>query len=729
MRFIGVWGLVLAVLVSTLPSSLVRAENANFQISGVILDSVRPRLGIAATASDPLFYRQQELVQTKVTRAWDVTTGSNIVVAVIDTGLFVNHEDLTGRVWVNSDEVPSNGRDDDNNGYIDDYNGYNFVDNNSNIADTHGHGTGISSIIAANTNNNKGMAGVNWNASIMPLKALDSAGGGEFDDVIRAIRYAADNGARVINMSFGSPSDDSSLASAVNYAVSKNVVIVAASGNAGASTVYYPGAYTEVISVGSVNRSNQISSFSNYGTNLDLVAPGEDIVVATQSGTFYAEAAGSSFASAEIAGIAALLIAHRPTLRPSEVDTILKTTAFKIEAAPSSRYGYGLIDAYSAVTQPASNYRIQSSASPAQLSANGIDTTTITATVSDDTNRPGANIPVSVKVSGTNNIVNGQLLSLNSSLPLGTTNSAGQVSFRLSSNVAETKQVTFIAQTTNQATGVHDVKLVTPTKPTHSMAWIAQSPYPTLQPGAKSAMWVEVKNTGNVAWIADPSNAGGRSQMKLGTDRPMDRTSLFADAGWLSSNRAVLMTPAVVKPNETARFTFSITAPTAQGKYKEYFRPVNEHVAWLNDLGIYWDLTVGTVVDSPSLLASEYGATLVAKSNNLTLAPGASGSLSVTLKNTGTASWWPTGVSGESGIVKIGTSGPRDRSSSFAVPAWLSPNRAVKADTKVLSGNQLVLNIPIKAPSSPGTYTEKFQLVSELVSWFGPEFSWTITVK
>ncbi len=730
MRFKGVWGLVFAILATNLPVSLVSADNNNFQVSGVILDDITPRLNIAASSNDPFFSRQRELNQASIVRAWDITTGSNIPVAVIDTGIFANHEDLVGRLWVNSDEVPGNNRDDDANGYVDDYNGYNFVDNNADIADSHGHGTGISSIIAANTNNGKGMAGIDWSAKIMVLKALDNAGGGEFGNVIDAIRYAANNGARVINMSFGSPSDDPSLASAISYAVSKNVVVIAASGNAGVNNVYYPAAYSEVIAVGSVNSSSQLSSFSNYGSTLDLVAPGENIVVATSSGTFYAEAAGSSFASAMVTGVAALLLAKRPNLKPSEVDNILKATAQKIEPVPSPRYGYGLVNAYAAVTQPASNYRLQSSASATQVAATGTDIITVTATLLDDTNQPGANIPVSLKVSGTNNIVNGQLLSLNGVQPLGSTNASGQITFQLASNIVENKQATLTAQTTGLATSVVDLKFVAPAKSTYSMSWLAQSPYPTLPPSGKIAMWVEVKNTGNIAWVADPNNTNGRSQMKLGTDRPLDRVSKFADSSWLSSNRAVLMTPAVVKPNETARFSFQITAPASSGKSREYFRPVNEYVTWLNDLGIYWDITVGSgISDSPSTAASEYGAALISKSGNITLAPGASGTLSLTIKNTGITPWWPTGPTSGAGIVKLGTSGPRDRISKFSNLDWLSNNRAVKVDAKVLPDNQIVLQIPIKAPAERGTYTEKFQLVSELVTWFGPEFAWTITVQ
>ncbi|MDO8950660.1 MAG: S8 family serine peptidase [Actinomycetota bacterium] len=215
-------------------------------------------------------------------------TGSkDIVVAVVDEGSDIYHEDLAGQIWVNTDEIPGNGRDDDKNGYVDDVNGYDFVNRDATVYDAvdgDRHGTHVSGIIGATGNNGKGIAGVNWNVTIMPVKFLGMGGGTDYDGA-EAIIYAVDNGADVINCSWGG-SYSQVIEEALQYAADKGVLVVAAAGNDGSDVdtgggSFYPASseVTAVVTVASTNKDDLLSDFSNYGaTSVDLGAPGEDVL-------------------------------------------------------------------------------------------------------------------------------------------------------------------------------------------------------------------------------------------------------------------------------------------------------------------------------------------------------------------------------------------------------------------------------------------------------------------
>jgi len=198
------------------------------------------------------------------------TGDKEVIVAVIDTGIDLDHPAFAGHLWNNTDEIADNGIDDDDNGYIDDTLGWDFQ-NDDNIVDDDSavsHGTHVSGIIAAE------QVGLST-ARIMPLKAFDCVGNAEFNKVAEAIRYATDNNADIISMSMGGITGLSELYAAVRYADDHGVVLVAASGNGGLSSLDYPAKYTQVISVGAINENTEVSSFSNYGSDLDVVAPGE----------------------------------------------------------------------------------------------------------------------------------------------------------------------------------------------------------------------------------------------------------------------------------------------------------------------------------------------------------------------------------------------------------------------------------------------------------------------
>lgn len=216
--------------------------------------------------------------------AWDKTTGDNtIVIAVVDSGVDVDHPDLAGNIWVNPGEICDNGSDDDDNGYIDDCNGWDFVDNDNTPFDYLGHGTLVAGIIGAITNNSTGIAGVMWKVKIMPLRFLDSTGSGSVADEIEAIEYAIDNGAIVLNASFGSYGADDLERSAIRDFCSSGGIFVAAAGNNGLNNDYYPhypSSYPSscIISVAATAQTDHFSWFTNYGPNsVHLAAPGVDI--------------------------------------------------------------------------------------------------------------------------------------------------------------------------------------------------------------------------------------------------------------------------------------------------------------------------------------------------------------------------------------------------------------------------------------------------------------------
>ena len=213
--------------------------------------------------------------------AWDVTTGSaDVVVAVIDSGVDINHPDLKANIWINADEIPTNGIDDDNNGYIDDVNGWDFLVRNNDPRDAHGHGTHVAGTIAAVGNNNAGIAGVTWSAKIMALRFLDAWGLGSTADAIAAIEYANGMGADVINNSWGGGGSSQSLKNAID---ASNAVVVCAAGNSGRNndnSAHYPSSYTSanIIAVAASNQDDQLAWFSNYGaTSVDVAAPGTNI--------------------------------------------------------------------------------------------------------------------------------------------------------------------------------------------------------------------------------------------------------------------------------------------------------------------------------------------------------------------------------------------------------------------------------------------------------------------
>jgi subtilisin family serine protease len=335
--------------------------------------------------------------------AWDTTQGAGVLVAVVDTGLDYNHEDIAANVWQNAGETGTdalgrdkrtNGVDDDGDGYVDDWRGWDFVTLDGTPADNdpmdnHGHGTHVSGTIAAVGNNGLGVVGVAPGAKVLAVKGLDASGSGSTEDLANAIIYAADRGAAVINNSWGGSGDTpQTLADAVAYAhTTKGAVVVAAAGNSNADVGapakgFFPACLRDAVAVAAVTHTDAKAYYSNYGAKLDVAAPGGGdtdptglIVQPDRSilsllssaasssmtgsgqlvvGTKYLRQSGTSMAAPHVAGVAALVRAQHPEYTPEQVRQVLRQSSDDIGAVGfDNQFGYGRVNAARAVNAPA----------------------------------------------------------------------------------------------------------------------------------------------------------------------------------------------------------------------------------------------------------------------------------------------------------------------------------------------------------------------------------------
>ena len=238
----------------------------------------------AAQTNDPLVSDQWALPVVGASLAWDALPDDDAVtIAVLDSGICANHPDLIGRVGT----------------------GFDFVQDDNNPEDEFGHGCGVAGVIASNMNNAQGIAGIAPNAQIMPIRVLDAQGLGSYSNVAAGIVYAVDNGAKVINLSLAGTNFSQALSDAIVYAVDNDVTIVASAGNYGSDAVYYPASLSTVIGVGSIDENLQRSSFSNYGINANVYAPGRDILTTNMAGSYDIQT-GTSFAAPIVAGLVAM---------------------------------------------------------------------------------------------------------------------------------------------------------------------------------------------------------------------------------------------------------------------------------------------------------------------------------------------------------------------------------------------------------------------------------------
>ncbi len=343
----------------------------------------------APIPDDPEFYRLwwlrntgkldfQEMMPVEgadlsMPEAWEIEQGdSAIIAAIIDSGCKRTHPDFSGRIWRNPGEVPDNNRDDDENGYVDDVEGWDFGEEDNDPQDTLGHGTAVAGALGATGDNGYGLTGIDWNCKLMILRVgVRERRWAAFSQIYEAIMYAAIHGARVINLSLGHEQRSSLIEQAIDYAVENGTVVVAAAGNDNATPVLFPARYEPVIAVGSSSPNDHRTEHflgidsaggSNYGPSLDVLAPGDYIIITRHNSDsdYIYQNAGTSFAAPMVSGLAALLFAQKPLRSVAEVRAAILETADDQVGNPAEDtpgwdqyYGYGRVNAFEALRREA----------------------------------------------------------------------------------------------------------------------------------------------------------------------------------------------------------------------------------------------------------------------------------------------------------------------------------------------------------------------------------------
>lgn len=314
------------------------------------------------TPNDPSFNQQYGLTRINATQAWDISQGdTSVAIGIIDTGVDWDHPDLEANIWINRNEIPNNGIDDDNNGFIDDIRGWDFgglngTPDNNPMEDQPDHGTHVAGIASAVTNNGIGVASIGFKCKIMAVKTTRNDMRGPNGPYViygyEGIVYAANNGAKVINCSWGGGGFSIFGQEVINFALTKNSLVVGAAGNSNSTEPFYPAAYNGVFSVASTTNTDARSSFSNYGRTIDVSAPGSNIYNTWQNNT-YANLSGTSMAAPLTAGLAALVKSHFPNLNALQVGEQVRVNCDDINSVnPTIQFllGRGRINAFKSLS-------------------------------------------------------------------------------------------------------------------------------------------------------------------------------------------------------------------------------------------------------------------------------------------------------------------------------------------------------------------------------------------
>lgn len=581
-----------------------------------------------AAPNDPLFSQQWHLNKISSQAAWDISSGSpGIKVAVIDTGFALNHQDLSAKLdianaydFANNDASPMAGTNNPNGQYV-------------------SHGTLTAGLVGAATNNGLGVASLGWNITILPVQALDDDGFGDTASIISAINWSVSKGAKVISLSLGSPDQDGLLAQAIQSAVDNGGVVVAASGNDGCDCVIYPANYPSVISVGSSNSNDTRSSFSSYGDNLDVLAPGEGTIRTTymtasnMTSLYTTSASGTSISTPIVSALSGLIKSIKPDIAVSEVESLIRSGSDKVPGMGgqdfTKQYGYGRINAQKTLSL-VKDYRweyagqtglssfVSGQKATWTVSAKNIGTTTW---------YNSGNNPVllgtsrgmdrsSVFCTSTWYGCNRAALLNESSVPPGST---GTFTFEVQapgpgSPSTYNEYFNLVAE---GITWMNDPGLYFGTQVqigNFSSSLVSSNLPSSMTADSTASVTYVIKNTGNAYWYND-----GRYPIRLGTYSPYDRTSPFSSINWLAPTRPSQMSESVVAPGQDATFNFTIKAPGTSGTYVETYSLLAEAYRWF-EMPVSSTVTVTGGTPAPAVPADIIGY----MAPNQTLIPGQS---------------------------------------------------------------------------------------------------------
>ncbi len=718
----------------------VEAANPNY----VVVPSVTPNDSLYASY-------QWNLPKISAPAAWDKATGNpSVIVAVLDTGVNYNHEDFSGKLWTNSGEIAGNNIDDDGDGYVDDVNGFDFVHDSivgglpANDAngplDDHGHGSLTASVVAATTNNSKGIAGIGWQTKVMPVKVLGTDGYGAMSDIAAGIRYATAAGAKVISMSLGAfgVSNDVATDSAIANAQAAGVTLVAASGNDSSNSVIsYPANNPSVIAVGATDSNDARASYSNAGSQLSLVAPGSSIAsvdgvlnvpasplvsIDASSGSL---AAGSYRYYLSALNAAGETITSQPTSGSPDINLISVSGTQAVRLSWSSVSGATGYRVYRTavgdpngpekllVTLGATTSYVDNGSTP--LSATLSPAVTTALLNSSYATATGTSL-AAPHVAGAAALLLGQNPSL----------TPAQVRTALENSANKVSGMNGQARTDAYGYGRLNINSLLTALPQYTGVVVGQSAAPAFYNGQSVTMTVDVKNTGLQSW----SNSGPQ-QVRLGTSSPYDRRSGFAGGAWQDLNRVgtfsgrleangSVSATSTINPNETARFTFVMrNNGVPLGTYPESFQLVVDGVTWMPSTAVSWN--VASIPTPPRYSAAWAGQVAPGPLNS-----GDQATVSIDFTNTGTDPWTNTGVN----QIKLAPTRPGDVPSPFASETWQLPWRVgsftgrvdsgvVTPTSTINPGETARFSFKMTGPPqwSAATLRQYFRLVVDGVTW------------
>ncbi|MCX7993793.1 MAG: S8 family serine peptidase [Fimbriimonadales bacterium] len=496
-----------------------------------------------ATPNDPSYGQQYGLARIQANLAWDIWQPQRTVhIAIIDTGIDSNHPDLTNKMRRHA------------NGAI--Y-GYNTLNNTTNALDDNGHGTHCAGIAAAEINNGVGVAGVAvWNpivsnansyAQLMPVKVLSSSGSGSLDAVARGITWAADNGAHILSLSLGAGSGAQQLQDAVNYAWNRGCLVVVAAGNGGSSSPQYPAYYTNSIAVAATDSTDTLASFSQYGSWVDIAAPGVNIL-STYPSNRYQSLSGTSMACPHVAGAAAVLWSHNPNLTNAQLRSALETNVDPYQPlsgrtlAPNA----GRLNVYRALQAVGGGGPTQPTLDTLSLNPTTVvGGNSVTGTVTLTSAAPSGGFVVNL--SSSNAAV--------ASVPSSVTVPAGATSANFTVSTAAVSSSTNVTITAS-AGGVSRTATLT-VNPASTVTLQSLTISPTSVWGGSSA-------TGTVT-LSGPAPAGGATvQLRSNSSRASVPTSVTIPAGATSANFTIRTTSAFSITTVTITATYNGVSRSAQ---------------------------------------------------------------------------------------------------------------------------------------------------------------------